>query len=117
VGSTSGEKRNPKVSLAVGLGSRHGGGDLRTMIRPLLLALFGASVLLASGCNLLSRKTDKPKESKAIAAEVAEGFEQRWVEQRSAQLVAQGVAAPAARAQATTEFAERYAYTKPAPKK
>ncbi len=87
------------------------------MIRPLLLALLGASTLLASGCNMLSRKPAKPKETKAIAAEVAEGFEQRWVEQRSAQLVAQGMAAPAARAQATTEFNERFAYTKPAPKK
>lgn len=87
------------------------------MIRSLLLTLLGASVLFTGGCNLLSRKPAKPKESKAIAADVAEGFEQRWVDQRSAQLVAQGMAAPAARAQATTEFAERFAYTKPAPKK
>lgn len=87
------------------------------MIRPLLLTLLGASVLFASGCHMLSRQPAKPKENKAIAADVAEGFEQRWVDQRSAQLVAQGMAAPAARAQATTEFNERFAYTKPAGKK
>lgn len=83
------------------------------MTRILFLSALGASVLLSGGC-LFSRK---PKETNAIAAEVADSFRQRWVDQRSAQLVGQGVAAEAARAQATSEFNERFQYTSPAPKK
>lgn len=77
------------------------------MIRTLLLSALGTSLLLSSGC-LFSRK---PRESSAIASEIEASFRQRWVDQRAGQLVAQGATADAARAQATTEFNERFSAT------
>jgi hypothetical protein len=88
------------------------------MTRPLLPILLGTTVLLTGGCNLFSRnKEAKPKETNAIASEVEAGFRQRWIDQRSAQLVTQGSTAEAARTQATNEFNERFAFTKDAQKK
>ncbi len=67
------------------------------------------AVLCLTGCGLFSKK-DRPKESSAISVENEENFRQRWVQRRSEELVAQGVAAEAAQAQAGNEFRERYPY-------
>lgn len=100
------------AAAAVGHGAR-----FATMKR--LATLFLLTVLAAafSGCALARRKDAKPKESSAISSEIEAGFRQRWVEKRAAELVAQGLAAEAARAQAAGEFAERYPYAQPAVRK
>ncbi len=72
------------------------------------LTLFTAIVF--SGC-LFSRKSSKPKENPDIAASVEATFKQRWVEKRSAELKATGLAPEAALAQAGEEFRTRYGYT------
>lgn len=81
------------------------------MIRLLFSSLIAISALLSTGC-LFSKKPRAPKESTAIASEVEEGFRQRWVDQRTSQLVAQGVAAATARTQADIEFRERFGFIK-----
>lgn len=85
----------------------------------MLRALLALSVLVVSlagsGC-LFSRKERKPKESPHISREIEETFRQRWVDQRAAELVTQGLAAEDARGQASREFRERYAYTSAAAK-
>lgn len=83
------------------------------MIRPLLLLSLCASVLFTSGC-LFSRKAKAPKESSAISSQVEADFHKRWMDQRSAQLVAQGIEAGAAAAQAQKEYEARFIYTRPA---
>jgi hypothetical protein len=75
----------------------------------LLLFLAALVSLSATGCNLF-RKSKKPKENPAIAAEVEAGFRQRWVDHRTAELVAKGTEAQAAAAQADREFHEKYPY-------
>ena len=62
------------------------------------------------GC-LFGKKHPKAKEQSAIAAETEESFRQRFVDKRSGELVAQGLNAEAARAQALEEFKVRYVYT------
>lgn len=62
---------------------------------------------VSPGCMLMKKRT-KPKDNSAISTEVAENFRKRWVEKRSADLVAQGTVAEAARMQAEGEFRERY---------
>ena len=81
--------------------------------RPLLASLALATVL-TSGC-LFSKKS-APKENTAPAAETEQIFMQRSVDKRAAELVAQGLTADAARAQATTEFKERYGFNSAAKK-
>ena len=76
---------------------------------PLLLASF--ALLSSTGCGLFSKKSDKPKESSAIAADVEETFRRRWVEKRAAELTAQGTDAAAANAQAASEFQARFGLT------
>jgi hypothetical protein len=73
------------------------------------LAMFVGSS--SGGCNLF-KKSQKPKENPAIAAEVEAGFRQRWVDRRVAELVGKGTAADTARTQAEKEFRERYPYIK-----
>jgi hypothetical protein len=73
-----------------------------------ILALFAASTLLLSGGCLHFGKNAKPKENNAIAAELEESFRQRWIEKRAAELVARGLAADLARAQAIEEFKAKY---------
>ena len=80
----------------------------------LFLPLF-ALLALFSGCSHF-KKHPKPKENSAIAADTDENFRQRFVEKRVGELVAQGVAAEAARAQANEEFKTRYSYTSAAKK-
>ncbi len=81
------------------------------MIRSSLFTTLVLSTVLTAGC-LSSKKGPRAKESSAIAREVEEGFRQRWVEQRTTHLVAQGTPASTARPQAETEFRERFAFTK-----
>jgi hypothetical protein len=82
------------------------------MIRTVFVsALVVIATTLAGGCSSW-KKTPRAKESSAIASEVEEGFRQRWVDQRTAQLVAQGTAADAARTQAANEFRERYDFSR-----
>lgn len=81
----------------------------------LILALISATVLLSSGC-LFSKKTKKPKENPAIAADTDENFRQRFLDKRVAELTAAGQSADAARAQAAEEFKARYGYTSAAKK-
>jgi len=61
-----------------------------------------------SGC-LSSRK---PKESATIAAELEEGFKERWVTKRVGELLLSGAAPDGlqARRMALQEFQERYEY-------
>ena len=75
---------------------------------PLLLA---SIALLSTGCSLFSKKSDKPKESSAIAADVEETFRRRWVEKRTGELTAQGVDAATANTQAANEFQARFGLT------
>lgn len=78
------------------------------------LLLF-ASILVFSGCSHF-KKDRKPKENPAIAADTDENFHRRFVEKRSAELVAQGGLATAAQVQAEEEFKARYGYTSAAKK-
>jgi hypothetical protein len=63
----------------------------------------------ASGCNLF-RKSKKPKQNPAIAAELETDFRQRWIDRRAAELTAQGMEGPAAGEQAVKDFSERFPY-------
>lgn len=74
-----------------------------------------AAVILSTGCSHF-KKSQKPKENPAIAADTDENFRQRFVDKRAAELVTQGVAADAAKTQATEEFKARYGYTSAAKK-
>jgi hypothetical protein len=76
-------------------------------------SLFACLALLAalSGGCLFSKKSAAPKENTSPAAETEQLLRQRWVDKRAAELVAQGQAADAARAQALVEFRERYGFT------
>jgi hypothetical protein len=82
------------------------------MKRPLLFLLLPPLALLA-GCK---HNPKKPKENPAIATEVEEGFKQRFVEKRSAELVALGMRVDLARQQAIDEYRDRYGYTHAADK-
>ncbi len=78
-----------------------------------------ASLLIVTlafcGC-FHSKKTAKPKESPAIATEMEQDFMQRYVEKRTAELVAQGATPMDAHAQAIADFKARYGYTNAARK-
>lgn len=84
------------------------------MSRRFIFTALACVVTLTSGCTLF-RKSSKPKESSAISSEIEENFRRRWVDNRIAELVAQGMAAEAARPQAEREFRERFGFTR-APK-
>lgn len=83
------------------------------MKRFLLFFLLPGLALL-SGCTLFKKK---PKENPAVASEIEEGFKQRWVEKRGAELMALGLRPDLARQQAIDEFRDRYGYTHAAGKK
>jgi len=63
---------------------------------------------LSASC---SHSPKKPKENPALATEVEEGFMQRWIEKRGADLMAMGLRADVARQQAIDEFHARFGYT------
>ena len=66
------------------------------------------SLALLAGCK---HGPKKPKENPAVASEIEEGFKQRWVEKRAAELMALGQRPDLARQQAIDEFRERFGYT------
>jgi hypothetical protein len=78
------------------------------MIHRSILPLLATVLVFSPGCSMFSKKDKKPKESSAIASEVEESFKRRWIDHRTAELVAQGAAADTAQAQAAKEFGERY---------
>ena len=80
------------------------------MTQRLFLSSLCLVTLLTSGC-LFSKKTAEPKENPSIPGSVEASLRQRWVEKRTAELVAQGKTAEASKTQAETEFRERYGYT------
>jgi hypothetical protein len=80
------------------------------MIQRLSLLCLALTALFTTGC-LFSKKSSAPKENPAIAGSVEETFKVRWLEKRTAELVAQGKAADVARTQATDEFRERFAFS------
>jgi hypothetical protein len=79
-------------------------------IRHLTLPALALTVALSGGCSLM-KKSAKPKESPTLAGETEDSLKQRWMDKRVAELVAQGVVADAARAQAAEEFRTKYSYT------
>jgi lipoprotein NlpI len=83
------------------------------MIKPLLLSC--VTIALLSGCSMFKR--DKAREETQITAEVQETFRKRWVDKRTADLVTQGTAAEAARAQAEREFNATYDFSRTPPKR
>jgi hypothetical protein len=102
---------NPKLSLAVSTRPTQLHRPHYSMTKRLLPVLLALTALLSSGCGLFSKKSDRPKESSAIAADVEETFRRRWVEKRVTELAAQGTEPTAARTQAENEFRERYGFT------
>jgi hypothetical protein len=78
-----------------------------------LLPLCCLVLLLSSGCLFSRRSANKDK---PLTAEVQETFHKRWVDKRTAELTASGVAAEAARAQAETEFRAQYDFKPPGSK-
>ncbi len=70
------------------------------------------ALLLFPGC-LFSKRSSRPKENTSITGEVQDTFRKRWLDKRTAELVAQGRDAAAARAQAETEFSNAYDFSKP----
>jgi hypothetical protein len=77
------------------------------MKRLLLLALVLLPVLSTSCFH----HKKKPKENPAIASDVEETLKQRFIEKRSAELIALGRRPDLARQQAIDEFRDRYGYT------
>lgn len=80
------------------------------MTKRLLSSLLPVALALSAGC-MFSKKPAEPKEPATMVGEVEGSLRQRWIEKRSAELVAQGVAADAARVQATEEFRAKYSFT------
>jgi hypothetical protein len=78
------------------------------MTKRLLLPTLAFAAALTGGC--LFSKSAKPKEPPSMVGENEASLRQRWIERRAAELVAQGVAADAARAQAAEEFRAKYSY-------
>ncbi len=76
---------------------------------PIALA---AAVLANSSCHMFSSKKNPaaPKESQTVASDVEKDFMRRWVDKRSAELVAQGSSPTAAHDQAVSEFKATYTY-------
>jgi len=72
-----------------------------------------ALLLTGSACHMFSskKKPAAPKESKTVAADVEKDFMHRWIDKRTADLIAAGKAPSEARDQAVAEFKVTYAYT------
>jgi len=77
------------------------------MTKRLIPSCLAAVVALSAGCM----HSKKPKENTSITGETEDTLKQRWIDKRTTELVAQGVTAEAARAQATTEFKAKYSFT------
>lgn len=83
------------------------------MTKHLLTLALAVLALTTSGC-LFSKKPKTAKENPAISADVEESFRRRWVEKRTAEIVAKGTMADAAKTQADAEFRERFGFTRAA---
>lgn len=81
------------------------------MIKAFLCSVSVTVLCFSSGC-LFSKKADRPKESSTIAADVEESFRKRWVDKRAAEIAAAGTVGDPARAQAESEFRERFGFTR-----
>jgi hypothetical protein len=57
-----------------------------------------------------SKNPAAPKESGTVAADDERDFMNRWLDKRTAELVAAGTPTVSARAQAVSEFKAKYAY-------
>lgn len=84
------------------------------MKRRHVFAIF-ALLALFSGCSH-AKKAERAKKNLPIAADTDQSFFHRFVDRRIGELVAQGVPAETARAQAVEEFKVRYNYTSAAKK-
>jgi hypothetical protein len=79
-------------------------------------ALAALVLIVGSGCHYFphfKRKPKLPKEDQAIAAPIEREFQKRWIEKRAGDLVAAGLAADAAHAQAAAEFQAQFSYAIP----
>jgi hypothetical protein len=80
-----------------------------------LVTLGLAALLLGSaGCHLFSKKKKAPTpppDSPYVAKDVEKDFMRRWIDKRTADLVAQGSPAAAARTKAEAEFKSKFSYT------
>jgi hypothetical protein len=72
-----------------------------------------AVLLTGSACHMFSskKKPAAPKESKTVAADVEKDFMHRWIDKRTADLIAAGKAPGEARDQAVAEYKVTYSYT------
>jgi hypothetical protein len=86
----------------------------RTMTQRLLLSCLAAVLLASTGCSVF-RRNSKSKDN-ALASETEENLKRRFIDRRTAELTAQGIAADAAKVQATEEFRQKYEYTSAAKK-
>jgi hypothetical protein len=79
-------------------------------LAPLTLA---AVLLAGAGCHMFAKNKNPsaPKESSNVAVDVEKDFMHRWIDKRTADLVALGSSPAAARQQATAEFNAKYNYT------
>ncbi len=91
--------------------------SIMTKLKLALLAGLAAGLLLADGGCLFWRKSKKPKEDSAIAAATAADLHTRFMDKRTAELVAQGKDAASAKQQAEAEFQAKYPYLKGASQK
>lgn len=82
-------------------------------MKRLAFLVLAALLLGSTGCHMFSKKKAPavPKESSYPAKDVEKDFMQRWIEKRTADLVAQGTPASAAKAQAIAEFKAKFNYT------
>jgi hypothetical protein len=86
-------------------------------MKRLFPAALAAMVLLAgSGCHYFphfKKKPKVPKQDRAISASLEKEFEQRWVDKRTAEIIAAGGTTPdAAKARALAEFRQKFTFVK-----
>ena len=72
-----------------------------------------AALFADSGCHIFSKNKNPvaPKESKNLATDTEKDFMHRWIDKRTSDLMAKGVGADAAHAQAVSDYKAAYAYT------
>ena len=80
------------------------------MTKLALLAIAALTLTLSTGCKS-SKKSGRAKETSAIAQETEATFRQRWTDKRSAELTGQGITAELARAQAASEFHQKFGFS------
>jgi len=81
------------------------------MISRFLILSF-AALIAVGGVGCRSKTSKAAKDLNVPATEMEANFRQRWVDKRSAELVASGVVAEAARQQADKEFFETFTYVR-----